>query len=139
MSQPKLRWLNLDWCWKLKEESLYKILKLCPGLQEVMMTGCNEITCESLLDMKFPKLKVLNLLSCRNVEPDIIKTICELNKGLCIIGYYGEVYKDGIQIGYNEDIYIEREEIELMVGGRERRWGILHVGNWQRFYRGYSI
>ncbi|RHZ77353.1 hypothetical protein Glove_180g87 [Diversispora epigaea] len=135
MTHSKLRWLNLDWCWKLKEESLYKILTLYPELQEIMMTGCNEITCESLLDMKFPELKVLNLLSCRNVESDIIKKICELNKELYIIGYYGEVYKDGIQIGYHDDIYIEREEIELMVVyGREEEVKQLMV-NMESLYK----
>ncbi|CAG8459162.1 3390_t:CDS:2 [Dentiscutata heterogama] len=139
MSHDNICWLNLDWCWNVKESSILTILTSCPNIQELMVTGCNDITCESIIGKKFLNLKVLNLLSCRAVEPITLQAISELNKNAYIIDYYGEVYKNGKKIGFHEEIYIDGEDVEWMVGGRERRCGLLHVGHFLRFFKGYSI
>ncbi|CAG8843788.1 384_t:CDS:1, partial [Racocetra persica] len=123
MRQNNIRWLNLDWCWNVKENSIHTILTSCPNIQELMVTGCNEITCESIIGRKFQNLKVLNLWSCRAVEPATLKAISELNKNVYIIDYYGEVYKDGKKIGFKDEVYVVGEDVEWMVGGRERRCG----------------
>lgn len=139
MPHDNIRWLNLDWCWNVKENSIHTILNSCPNIQELMVTGCNDITCESIIGKKFLNLKVLNLLSCRTVEPATLQTISELNKDLYIIDYYGEVYKNGKKIGFMQEVYIDGEDVEWMVGGRERRSGLLSVGHFLRFFKGYSI
>ncbi|CAJ0847411.1 2595_t:CDS:2, partial [Entrophospora sp. SA101] len=123
-SQPFLKWLSLDWCWDITESSILKIIEASPNLEELMLTGCN-ISCESLTEKEFKNLKILNLWSCRNVEPEIIKTICKNNKSLYIVDYYGEVNKEGKKIGDKDNIFIIDEKLELMIGGRERRWGLL--------------
>ncbi|CAG8448982.1 2672_t:CDS:2 [Acaulospora colombiana] len=130
MVQPEIRWISLDWCWGIKEECLLRMLTLCPKLQEISMEGCFEITCESLEGRKFPELKVLNLFSCRGVDSSTIKKICQLNKEIYIIDYYGEAYRDGRRIGYRADVYVE---------GEGTGWGMLNVGNNLRFYRGYTV
>ncbi|CAG8468657.1 4674_t:CDS:2, partial [Acaulospora morrowiae] len=135
MVQSNIRWLGLDWCWEIKEDFLSGILASCPKLQEISMVGCYEITCETLQEMEFPELRVLNLFSCRAVALSTIKKICQMNKGTYIIDYYGEAYKDEKRVGYNVDVYVEGEEVEWMVGGREKRWGMLNVGDSKRFFR----
>ncbi|CAG8559694.1 8340_t:CDS:2 [Cetraspora pellucida] len=140
MRQDNIRWLNLDWCWNVKENSIHTILTSCPNIQELMVTGCNDITCESIIHKKLQNLKVLNLWSCRAVEPATLQAISELNRDAYIIDYYGEVYKDGKKIGFKDDVYVVSEDVEWMVGGRERRCGgLLSVGHHLRFFKGYSV
>ncbi len=139
--QPQLKWLNLDWCWGLSDLSLICIIIGCPAIQEIMMTGCNYVTCESLcskqLDLSL--LVTLNFYSCKSMEPEIIVKLGKLYPKLYIIDYYGEVYKQGIKIGFKDEVYVEDEIYELNVGGREKRWGKLNVGDVKRFYRFYSV
>ncbi|CAG8553315.1 15723_t:CDS:2 [Dentiscutata erythropus] len=123
----------------INESSILTILTSCPDIQELMVTGCNDITCESIIGKKFLNLKVLSLLSCRAVEPITLQAISELNKNVYIIDYYGEVYKNGKKIGFHEEVHVDGEDVEWMVGGRERRSGLLRVGHFLRFFKGYFI
>ncbi|RIA98637.1 hypothetical protein C1645_76338 [Glomus cerebriforme] len=141
--QPQLNWLNLDWCWGIKDLSLTYLIVSCPNIQEIMMTGCIYITCESLLSTNnsydLSSLVILNFLSCKMMEPEIIIKLGKLYPKLYIIDYYGEVYKQGKKIGFKDEVYVEDEIYELKIGGREKRWGKLNVGDSNRFYRFYSV
>ncbi|CAG8779968.1 2505_t:CDS:1, partial [Gigaspora rosea] len=121
------------------ENSIHTILNSCPNIQELMVTGCNDITCESIIGKKFLNLKVLNLWSCRTVELTTLQAISELNKDVYIIDYYGEVYKNGKRIGFMKEVNIDGEEEELeeqMVLDRELRCdGLLSVGDSLRFFK----
>ncbi|KAF0504220.1 RNI-like protein [Gigaspora margarita] len=37
MPHDNIRWLNLDWCWNVKENSIHTILNSCPNIQELML------------------------------------------------------------------------------------------------------
>ncbi|CAB4379008.1 unnamed protein product [Rhizophagus irregularis] len=141
--QPQLRWLNLDWCWGIKDSSLMYLIMGCPNIQEIMMTGCNYITCESLFykieQLDLSSLVTLNFCSCKLIEPELIIKLGKLYPKLYIIDYYGEVYKQGKKVGFKDEVYVEDEICELEVGGREKRWGKLNVGDFKRFYRFYSV
>ncbi|PKY51877.1 RNI-like protein [Rhizophagus irregularis] len=141
--QPQLRWLNLDWCWGIKDSSLMYLIMGCPNIQEIMTTGCNYITCESLFykieQLDLSSLVTLNFCSCKLIEPELIIKLGKLYPKLYIIDYYGEVYKQGKKVGFKDEVYVEDEICELEVGGREKRWGKLNVGDFKRFYRFYSV
>ncbi|GES77561.1 F-box/LRR-repeat protein 20 isoform X1 [Rhizophagus clarus] len=141
--QPQLKWLSLDWCWGIKDSSLIYLITGCPIIQEIMMTGCNYITCELLFDkieqLDLTSLITLNFYTCKLIEPELIMKLGKLYPKLYIIDYYGEVYKQGKKFGFKDEVYIKDEICELEVGGREKRWGKLNVGDFKRFYRFYSI
>ena len=90
--QPQLKWLNLDWCWEIKDLSLIYLMASCPNIQEIMMTGCNYITCESLLTTNnsydLSLLIILNFLSCKMIEPEIIIKLSKLYPKLYIINLF---------------------------------------------------
>ncbi|CAG8477548.1 4375_t:CDS:2 [Ambispora leptoticha] len=127
LNQPQLRRLNLDWCWSVNDSNILEILKKSPKIEELFLTGCDDVTCESLVGEKIASLKILNLFSCRMVRRNIICDVSKSNPDLYIIDYYGEVYKDGKKIGLMDQVFIKEEKVELMVDGRER-WGLLNIG-----------
>ncbi|CAG8536810.1 342_t:CDS:2 [Ambispora gerdemannii] len=134
LNQPQLRRLNLDWCWNVNDSNILEILKRSPKIEELFITGCNDVTCESLVGEKIASLKILNLFSCRMVERTIICGISKSNPSLYIVDYYGEVYKDGKKIGLMDQVFIKEEKVDS-----QERWGLLNVGSYLRFYRGNSV
>ncbi|CAI2189499.1 6748_t:CDS:2 [Funneliformis geosporum] len=126
--QPQLKLINLNWCWKVTDPSLFHIISGCPNLQEIMLTGCNQITCESLLTMDgffrndLSSLNILDFWSCRSIEPNIITRFGLSYPKLYIIDYYGEVYKDCKRIGFRDEVFVENEINEFQIGGREKRY-----------------
>ncbi|MCH85486.1 F-box/LRR-repeat protein [Trifolium medium] len=98
-SCPKIRHLDLSFCMKVKslgihfevpklemlnltdtivdDEALYVISNRCPGLLQLVLQNCNDITTKGVMDVvkSCMQLKEINLISCTKVHATVVASM----------------------------------------------------------------
>ncbi|KAI9144339.1 hypothetical protein BKA69DRAFT_1122567 [Paraphysoderma sedebokerense] len=93
-----LVYLNIDWCWDITDAGVNYVLNYCYNLQELYLTGLNELT---LADSAahFQCLKFVSLVSCRLVTMAAVSELSIANPNTVVVTYYNELMKGGAIIG----------------------------------------
>lgn len=76
----KLKFLNLGWQVKLKEETIAKIAEYCLDLKELYLMNCKNLKCLTLQKIvsNCKNLKILNIDWCRNLKLKEISFISDI-------------------------------------------------------------
>lgn len=101
----ELRYLGLQWCWKITDIGLESIVTNCHNLRGIDLLGLYRITGISLLKVpsNLKQLEYLNLEQCNEI---IDSLLCELKKqvpDLIIKDYYGEFVAPSSDSGDEND------------------------------------
>ncbi|GAA53242.1 uncharacterized F-box/LRR-repeat protein C02F5.7 [Clonorchis sinensis] len=89
---PKLRSLNLNWCWDLTDSSLDTIVDTCSSLRHLSLVGDHLIRGRALVSVptKLPHLNIVNLTQCNNVEDAVLEALASRLPQIYVFDYFGE-------------------------------------------------
>ncbi|XP_075254991.1 uncharacterized protein LOC142346599 [Convolutriloba macropyga] len=85
--------LSLCWCWEIDDVGILPIVTECSKMVEMDLTGMHKLTGHSFLviPVKMPKLTLLKLEMCNDVDDEVLHMVVIQMKGkLEIINYYYE-------------------------------------------------
>lgn len=86
--------ISLGWCWELTDESLCYLIKKCPLIKTMDLTGLFRLQGDFLSDLKqgyLKDLKVIDLEQCGCVKDESLLDLFHIRSNIKIFGFWGDI------------------------------------------------
>ena len=97
---PKLRNVELQWCWELTDQGIIYIIDNCHEVRILDLTGVARLTENAFVNVveRLPELLVLDLEQCGLVDEGYLETLVAKKGSIKIYNYWGDEVISGIKV-----------------------------------------